>query len=59
VCIESAAWQAELGFLPLAVERYDFAIPRSRYDRPAVQDFVRLLGDEALRGRLAAIGLTV
>src|SRR5947207_10027325 len=43
VCIESVARDAGLGFLPLALEHYDFLIPRSRLTRPAVQEFTRLL----------------
>jgi putative molybdopterin biosynthesis protein len=57
VCIESAARQAGLGFLPLAVERYDFVVPRSRLARPAVQEFMALITDEATRGELAGVGL--
>ncbi len=57
VCIESVARQAELGFLPLTEEHYDFVAPKSRLNRPAVQEFLMLLGDEKIRARLAAIGL--
>jgi putative molybdopterin biosynthesis protein len=57
VCIESVARQAGLGFLPLTEERYDFVAPKSRLNRPAVQDFIKLLRDEKIRARLAAIGL--
>jgi putative molybdopterin biosynthesis protein len=58
VCIESAARQARLGFLPLAMERYDFVIPKARIERPAVQDFIRLLADGQVRDELAKLGLT-
>jgi len=57
VCIESVASQAGLGFLPLAEEHYDFVSPKSRLNRRAVQDFIGLLQDATIRGRLAAIGL--
>ena len=58
VCIQSVAQQAGLGFLPLTEERYDFVIPKSRVDRPAVRDFVKLLRDEEINKRLIALGLT-
>src|SRR6185312_14278406 len=54
LCIESAARQA---FLPLALERYDFVVPRSRLARRAVQDFIHLLADAEVRERLALLGL--
>jgi molybdopterin molybdotransferase/putative molybdopterin biosynthesis protein len=57
VCIESVARQAELGFLPLALEHYDFVVPKSRLNRPAVRAFVELLRDDAIRQQLAALGL--
>ncbi|MHC4178014.1 MAG: molybdopterin biosynthesis protein, partial [Planctomycetota bacterium] len=40
---------ADLGFLPLEDERYDFLIPKARYDRPAVVAFRRLLTEPAVR----------
>jgi putative molybdopterin biosynthesis protein len=51
VTLEPVARAAGLGFLPLQEEQYDFVIPRSRRDRPAVSAFRRLLeSDEARRG---------
>ena len=58
VCIESVARQASLGFLPIQEERYDFVVPKSRLERPAVQAFVQLLADAEIRQRLESIGLT-
>jgi putative molybdopterin biosynthesis protein len=43
ICIESVARQASLAFVPIAEERYDFVIPRSRLNKPAVAEFCRLL----------------
>ncbi|MFQ5698368.1 MAG: molybdopterin biosynthesis protein [Myxococcota bacterium] len=43
VLIESVAREAGLRFRPLQDECYDFAIPRSRADRPAVRAFRQLL----------------
>jgi putative molybdopterin biosynthesis protein len=52
VCIESVALQAGLGFLPLQEERYDFVVPSSRLDRPAVRTFLTVLADPLIRQRL-------
>ena len=45
-----------LGFIPLRAEEFDFAVPIDRLDRPAVSAFRRLLGSEAGRERLRALG---
>ncbi len=56
VAIEPVARAYGLAFLPLRAERYDFAVPADRWDRPAVSAF-RWLWDEAeTRCRLAEIG---
>jgi putative molybdopterin biosynthesis protein len=57
VCIESVARQASLGFLPIQEECYDYVVPKSRLERPAVQAFVQSLADAAIRSRLESIGL--
>lgn len=57
VCIASVARQAGLGFLPLAMERYDFLVPRSRMERPAVKAFLALLAREDFRAELQELGL--
>jgi putative molybdopterin biosynthesis protein len=59
VCIESVARQVDLGFLPVQEERYDFAVVKSRTQRPAVQESRRLLADPAIRNRLWAAELLV
>jgi len=43
VTIESVAAQGGLAFRPLRLERYDFAVPAGRWDRPAVAALRRLL----------------
>lgn len=58
VCIESAAKQQQLGFLPLTREHYDFVVPRSRKSRPAVAAFIALLASPTVREHLKAMGLT-
>ena len=60
VTIETVAREAGLCFRPLRSECYDFAVPRSRANRPEVQIFRRLLeGDRALRGSLEAAGFAL
>ncbi len=49
VAIAPVAQAADLGFLPLRQEQYDFIVPRARRQRPAVQAFVDLLADPAIR----------
>lgn len=56
VTIQTVARDYGLGFLPLQEERYDFVVPRSRLERPAVQRFIALLHDPATREHLAALG---
>ena len=57
VAIRRVADQADLGFLPLAHEQYDFVVPKSRVARPAVEAFRRLLDDAETKRRLAELGL--
>ncbi len=57
VTIEPVAAQAKLAFRPLRAERYDFAIPTSHWDRPAVRALRSLLEPETpLRAALAQAG---
>ncbi|MCS5637784.1 MAG: molybdopterin biosynthesis protein, partial [Myxococcota bacterium] len=57
VTIETVARQAGLAFRPLRAERYDFAVPESRWERPAVVEFRKLLApDSKWRGILASEG---
>ena len=58
VAIASAAAPAGLAFTPIREERYDFVVPDSRRDRPAVQAFLAALADPALRARLRAAGFS-
>jgi putative molybdopterin biosynthesis protein len=43
VAIATVARDAGLGFLPLQEEQYDFVVPRTRWDRPAVCVFRQIL----------------
>jgi putative molybdopterin biosynthesis protein len=57
MAIESVARANELGFIFYQDERYDFVIPKSRRDRPAIRAFVELLAAQSARERLAELGL--
>jgi putative molybdopterin biosynthesis protein len=56
VAIAPVAAAYGLDFVPLVDERYDFVVPRARAERAPVRRFVALLGDPAVRARLAALG---
>ncbi len=56
VAVRWVAEHNELGFLPLEHEQYDFAVPRSRLDRPAVAALRRLLEDAGVREELVRMG---
>jgi putative molybdopterin biosynthesis protein len=56
VAIRNVVDETVLGFLPLQEELYDFVIPTNRRNRPAVQAFVLLLKEEAIRQKLAELG---
>jgi putative molybdopterin biosynthesis protein len=45
-----------LSFLPIRAERYDFAIPESRWNRPAVAAFRALIDTDHCRTSLAKLG---
>ena len=57
VAIEPVARLYGLGFLPLGPEHYDFFIPEARFDRPAVQAFLRVLASAEARERLRSVGM--
>ncbi len=58
VTIRNVAEESKLRFLPLRDEEYDFVVPSSRRDRPALRLLRELLGDpgSSLREQLAARG---
>ncbi len=56
MAIQTVARDYGLGFIPVQEERYDFVVPKSRLDRPAVQRFRALLAEPAIRARLQAMG---
>ena len=56
VTLDTVAASAGLGFHFLQDERYDFAVPESRWDRPAVVALRRLLDDPAVAAGLQDLG---
>lgn len=56
VAIAPVARDAGLGFIPLREEQYDFVVPGSRRERPAVRAFERLLAMRETRAALIAMG---
>jgi putative molybdopterin biosynthesis protein len=56
LAIESVARANGLGFLPYQEERYDFVLPQSRADRPAVRAFIALLRAAQTRQHLVGLG---
>jgi putative molybdopterin biosynthesis protein len=56
VAIAPVAALYGLGFIPLRVECYDFAVPADRWERPAVAAFRALLARPETRRRLAGLG---
>jgi putative molybdopterin biosynthesis protein len=59
VGIATVATGSGLGFLPLQAEHFDFAVPESRWQRPAVQLFAQLLHETAVRESLSQMGFPV
>jgi putative molybdopterin biosynthesis protein len=59
MAIESVAKSNGLRFVPYQEERYDFAVPRGRRDRPAVQAFLQLLATVAARKELDRLGFNM
>ena len=58
IAIQRVADQAQLGFLPLTEERFDFVAPNNRLERPAVKQLQELLETKSIIQRLASLGLT-
>ena len=56
IAIDTVARQYGLGFIPVQEEQYDFIVPTTRLDRPAVRAFRELLDDPDVRGELASLG---
>jgi len=52
VAIDVVARDHGLGFLPYAEERFDFAVPKRRQDKPGVVALAEVLSDDAVREQL-------
>lgn len=59
LAIQSVARANNLGFIPYQEECYDFAIPQSRRNRPAVQEFCSLIADSQTQLRLEQLGFRI
>ena len=55
IAIGSVVEDEKIGFLPLGVEQYDFAVASARRDRPAVQAFCDLLDRDDIREHLRGL----
>jgi molybdate-binding protein len=56
IAIRSAAAAYGLGFIPLAVERFDLVIPRAMATDPRVERLVDTLGSTTFRRELDTVG---
>src|SRR5262245_47524290 len=59
LAIESVARANDLGFLPYQDERYDFIIPKVRWERPGVKAFIELLAERSTRECLTRLGFNM
>jgi len=57
VTLDTVAHAAGLGFIAVQHEQYDFVVPTSRAQRPAVRAFAARLNDAATRAALVALGM--
>jgi putative molybdopterin biosynthesis protein len=57
VTLDTVARSAGLGFIPVQAEQYDFIVPRSRADRPAVVAFRKLLQEPRILEALERLGM--
>ena len=57
VTLDIIARQAGLGFITVQLEQYDFVVPSTRADRPAVRAFRDRLADPATRDAIARLGM--
>jgi molybdate-binding protein len=56
IAIRGAALAFGLGFIPLAVERFDLVIPRTLATDPRIERLVDTLGSLAFRRELDTVG---
>ena len=56
LAIDTVAQLYGLGFLPLQEEHYDFVVPRSRLQRPALRRLLEMLAEDETRAGLSELG---
>ena len=56
IAIDAVTRDRGLGFLPLTEERFDFVVPTTRRQRPAVRALQALLSSEPIRAALRELG---
>lgn len=54
--IQSVAKLMDLDFIPLALEDYDFIIPKRYLEEPRVKNFIKTVKSDAFRCKLEALG---
>jgi molybdopterin molybdotransferase/putative molybdopterin biosynthesis protein len=59
VTLDIIARRADLGFLPVQDEHYDFVVPKSRANRPGVLAFKKVLHEPSVREALGRLGMKV
>jgi putative molybdopterin biosynthesis protein len=57
IAISAVAELYGLAFIPIAPEEYDFLLVENRRERPAVQAFLDVLRDPAVREKIRALGM--
>src|SRR6185369_14553209 len=55
--LDTIARSANLGFIPVQAEQYDFIVPRARLTRPGVVAFKALLSKASTREALIRLGM--
>ena len=58
VAIRTVADAANLAFVPLSEEQYDFVVPEQRLTKPVLRALQNLLADSAIRQHLMEMGFT-
>ncbi len=59
MAIESVARANGLRFLPYQEERYDFVVPKARWEREPVRMLIQLLSERAIRQHLSELGFNL
>jgi putative molybdopterin biosynthesis protein len=59
LAIESVARANGLGFVAYREEHYDFVIPKTHRDRPAIQAFADLLAEPSTKKHLTQLGFRI